>query len=87
VSGREEELGNAELDAELAIGGRGRDRDFPAAWGAPLGHPLSEQRIQWVTSHVHQAIITQRFTYLEQAQGRLLVIARGAYLDSVKQCP
>lgn len=72
---------------ELAAGGSGKGRTFPDSWGMPEGAPLSEERELWVRSHVQRASITQRFTALEQAQGRLLAIARNAYLDSIEDTP
>jgi hypothetical protein len=83
VTGRDEELAAVELGAAQS-NGLGRARTFPSSWGFPQGEKYSEERAAWVRSHVKREVHTQHFRHLADVNGRLLIVARSAYLDSIR---
>jgi hypothetical protein len=85
MTGREDQYGTPDLDAEHSGGPPSLGRTFPSSWGYPEGDWMSEERAAWVRSHVEREVHTQHFRHLADVNGRLLAIARGAYLDSIRE--
>jgi hypothetical protein len=59
----------------------------PEDWGSPPGRPYSEERAHWISKHVKDHMVTQRYRRLADANGRLLVVLRAAELNRRRECP